>query len=188
MVISVVLTAAATLAFAMSSANDASDDTAQKQTQLRYATLRVSELIRHCKLICTTPGNGFAVWRSDVNDIGQININELVFIDAGIGRDHIRLYECNNASNPIVMLSDIQPVGTGWWLGFYDSGSYTEMVAPCSNVEFLLVPNAPETQFVSISFDLEENGVAHNYQINAALRGWAENLLDGSGDIVSDDD
>jgi hypothetical protein len=37
-------------------------------------------------------------------------------------------------------------------------------------------------------FELEENGVWHNYQISATLRGWAGHLLDGSGNIVSDDD
>ncbi len=42
--------------------------------------------------------------------------------------------------------------------------------------------------FVSISFDLEENGAVHNYQINASLRAWAGNLLDGSGEIVNTDD
>jgi hypothetical protein len=42
---------------------------------------------------------------------------------------------------------------------------------------------------VSISFEVFENGIAHQYQINAALNSWAGNLLDtGGNNIVSDDD
>ena len=188
-VTSVVLTAVATLAYALGTVNDATDDTSGKQAQVRYATLRVSELIRPCKLICATPGSDLAVWRADDNGDGQININELVYIDSGANRDHIRLYQCSSASNPIIMLSDIDSVGTSWWLGFYDSGTYTEMIARCGNVEFLTNLPAPQTRFVSISFDLQENGVMHNYQISASLRSWAGQLLSGSGDsIVGDDD
>ncbi len=46
----------------------------------------------------------------------------------------------------------------------------------------------PNSRFVTISFDIVENGIARQCQINATLRGWAGNLLDGSGNIVSDDD
>ncbi|MCH7559430.1 MAG: prepilin-type N-terminal cleavage/methylation domain-containing protein, partial [Planctomycetes bacterium] len=63
----IVLAAVATLAFAMGTANDVADDSSQKQAQVRYATLRISELIRHCKLICGTPGSDVAVWRADDN-------------------------------------------------------------------------------------------------------------------------
>ena len=165
MVTSIVLTAVATLAYAMGTANDASDDTSQKQAQVRFTTLRISELMRHCKLICGTPGNDLAVWRADDNGDGQININELVYINAGPGRDYIQLREADN--NPVVLIRQ------------------------CSNVEFGFdEPLIPPTlrKFVSISFDLVENGIDRQYQISAGLRSWAGHLLDGSGNIVSDDD
>lgn len=188
MVTSIILTAVATLAYALGVANDATDDTSWKQAQLRYASLRIPELLRHCKLVCSTAGADFAVWRADDNGNGQININELVYIDAGINRDHIRLYECNNLSNPVIALSDIDSVGTGWWSGFYDSETYIEMVALCSNVQFTFDVSPPRSEFVSISFDLTENDVVRRYQISAALRGWAGHLLDAGDNIVSDDD
>jgi len=55
----IIMSAIATLAFAFSSAYDATDDTDRKQAQVRYASLRISELIRHCKLICAVSGGGF---------------------------------------------------------------------------------------------------------------------------------
>ena len=38
----IILTAVTTLAFAVGAANDATDDTSQKQAQVRFATLRIS--------------------------------------------------------------------------------------------------------------------------------------------------
>lgn len=187
-VTSIVLTAVATLAFALGTANDSADDTSRKQAQVRFATLRISELIRHCRLICATAGNDLAIWRADDNDDGQLNINELVYIDAGPDRNYIRLYECDSVSNPVIMLSDIDSVGTSWWLGFYDSETYVDWVPECSNVQFTFDVSPPQSRFMSISFNLSENEVIRRYQISAGLRGWAGNLLNSSGEIVNSDD
>ncbi len=177
----IVLAAVATLAFAIGTANDATDDTSQKQAQVRYATLRISELIRHCKLICGTPGSDVAIWRADDN--GQININELVYIEKGTDGDYLRLCEFPSSDTSPVNLSDIETLSTSGY-----SVTYVPLVPQCSNVQFSFDAPPPNSRFMSISFDILENGIIRQYQISAALRGWAGNLLDGSGNIVSDDD
>jgi len=180
----IVLAAVATLAFAMGAANDQTNDTSQKQAQVRYATLRISELIRHCKLICGTPGNDLAVWRADDNNDGQININELVYIEGGTGRDFLRLCEFPSSDTSLVSLSDIATLSTSDY-----SVTYVPLVPQCSNVEFGFDVVPPKSRFVSIAFYVLENDIVRQYQISTALRGWAGNLLDGSGNnIVSDDD
>jgi len=180
----IVLAAVATLAFAMGAANDATDDSSKKQAQVRYATLRISELIRHCKLICGTPGGDLAIWRADDNGDGQVNINELVYIERGTGRDYLRLCEFPSSDTSLVNLSDIETLSTS----SYDV-TYVQLIPQCSDVQFSLDVVPPNSRFVSIVFDVLENDIVHQYQISAALRGWAGNLLDGSGDnIVSDDD
>jgi len=180
----IVLAAVATLAFAMGAANDATDDSSQKQAQVRYATLRISELIRHCKLICGTPGDDLAVWRADDNGDGQININELVYIERGTGRDYLRLCEFPSSDTSLLNLSDIETLSTTGY-----SVTYVLLVPQCSNVQFSFDVVPPSSKFVSILFDVLENDVVRQYQISAALRGWAGNLLDASGNnIVSDDD
>lgn len=189
MVMSIILSAVAALAFALSSVSDASDNTAVKQAQLRLATLRISELIRHSKLICKSFGSGMALWSEDSVEIDAINVTEVVYIDCGPGRDHIRVYNSSDAGNPVITLGDIDAVGSSWWNGYYDSGSYTALIPQCSNVQFYPTVIGPETEFVSISFNLEENGVVSKYQINARLGGWAGNLLNSGADaIVTDDD
>jgi len=188
-VASIVFTAVATLAYALGAANDSMGDTSRKQAQVRYATLRISELIRNCKLISKTGVTDIAIWVADDNGNKKININELAYIDAGANKDHIRLYKCNNSSNPAVALSEITTVGTSWWLGYYDSESYTAIIPQCSNVQISCDAAGPRTKFVSISFDIVENGVVRRCQINAAVRGWSGHLLNAAYDtIVSDDD
>jgi prepilin-type N-terminal cleavage/methylation domain-containing protein len=186
-VTSIVLAAVVTLAFALNTANDVTDNTSQIQAQVRYATLRISELIRHCKLICGMPGGDLAVWRADDNDNGQINISELVYIERGPGRDYLRLCEFSS-NDPVINISDIGALITEWWLSYGCSENYTLMIPQCSNVEFLFDVSPPNTGFVSISFDVVENNVDSRYQINAAIHGWSGNLLDSSGEIVSGDD
>ena len=184
---SIILAAVATLAFAMSSANDASDDTSIKQAQLRYATLRISELVRHCKLICGTPGNDLAVWKADTNGNGLININELVYIEREADANCLSLCEFPASATSTVTLSGIETLSPE----SYSKSSITRatLIPQCSNVTFLTDASPPLTKFLSISFDLVENNAVRHYQINTALRGWAGNLLNAAGDaIVSDDD
>jgi prepilin-type N-terminal cleavage/methylation domain-containing protein len=183
----IVSAAVVTLAFAVGTANDVSDNTSQTQAYVRYTTLRISELIRHCKLICGMPGDDLVIWRADDNGNGQINIGELVYIERGAARDYLRLCEFSS-NNPVINISDIDALTTGWWLSYGCNESYTPMIPLCSNVEFLLDVPPPDSRFVSISFDVVENNVARRYQINAALQGWSGHLLDGSGQIVSSDD
>jgi len=180
---SVILAAVATLAFAMSSANDATDDTSSKQAQVRYATLRISELIRHCKMICGMSGDDLAVWRADDNGDGQININELVYIERGQDANYLRLCEFFSGNLPINLdqIETLSPTGY--------SVRYVPLVPQCSNVQFIFDVLPPKSRFLSISFDVVENNAVHHYQINNELRSWAGNLLNGTGDeIVTDDD
>ena len=198
MVTSIILAAVATLAYALGSVKDGSDDTAQKQAQVRYATLRISELIRQCKLVCKTPDadNDLAVWRADDNGDGKINAGELVYIERGTGKNYIRLLEFTAPSGFVGNFFNTTPltitdIKYGWpkiWLTQTAHKKYTTLIPVCSNVEFRFDTAPPQTRLACISFDLPENGIICNYQINAGIRGWAGNLLNESGNIVNDDD
>ena len=180
----IILAAVTTLAFAVGAANDTTDGTSQKQAQVRFATLRISELIRHCRLICGTPNSEIAIWRADNNGDGQININELVYIERGASGDYLRFCEFPLSDPSIVSLSDIQTLSTSSY-----SVTYIPLVPQCSNVQFSLYPAPPYSRFVNISFDVLENKIVRQYEINTTLIGWAGNLLDAGGNnIVSDDD
>ncbi|MDD5327768.1 MAG: prepilin-type N-terminal cleavage/methylation domain-containing protein [Phycisphaerae bacterium] len=154
----IIFTAVASLAYALGTANDAAGDKAEKQAQVRFATLRISELIRHCKLMARLSyGNGIYVWK-DTNEDDQMLLSEEVFIEAG-------------EDGGIQLLRKID-------------GTTIVLIPECSNVQFQLNDSAMKSKFVSISFDLVENGVSHQYQINAAIRGWAGNLLNDAGTAI----
>jgi len=164
----IILAAVATLAYALGTVNESSDDTAVKQAQLRYATVRISELIRYSKLVYAASEGEIVLWLDRDRDEELDITDELVAITRVIlENDDMQLCEFNSAPEPVVL------------------------VPRCRNVQFRFdEPALPPTKrkFVSISFELVENGVVRQYQMSAALRGWAGHLLDGSGNIVSDDD
>lgn len=181
----IILGAVATLAYAIGAANDAADDTTWKQAQVRYATLRISELIRHCRLVFDETSEGLGVWRADDNGDGQINADEVVYVSKGPGGDCLQFIEFLDESNPTysVLGTIIQALLSS---GF--SEEYTTLIPECSNVQFVTDVSPPQSRSVSIFFDLEESGVTHSYQIETTLRAWVGHLLDGSGELVSVDD
>lgn len=190
LITSIILSAVATLAFAFTSANTASGDTAYKQAQLRHATLYISELIRKCKLVCAVVGNDVVVWRDDDNADNQISLNELVCIQRGANGDILRLCHFSTVDNPQVALSDLALPATQSPLPFGSGERYVPLIPECANVQFLFDRAPPFTRLVTISFDLTENNLARRYEIAAASRAWAGHLLNEAGDaiVATDDD
>lgn len=189
MVTSIVLTAVATLAFALGNVNDSTDDTSQKQAQVRYATLRVSELIRNSRLVCGSYGDDLALWRADDNDDDEINPQELVYLEMGPGRNYIQMLDFPSAANWPVTLNSILGGTAKDELMLLCEERQTMVVSECSDVQIVLDSPPPWSRSLSMTFDLFENGDVRQYQINAVLRGWAGNLLDPTGNsLVSDDD
>jgi prepilin-type N-terminal cleavage/methylation domain-containing protein len=189
MVTSIIFAAVATLAYTLGTAYNATDDIAEKQAQVRLASIRISELIRNCKLICGTSGYDIAVWRADDNGDGKINPKELVYLDSGPDRNYIQLLDFPTAENWQVTLSSILSGSAKQELMLICDERQTILIPECSNVQILLNAPPPWSKSVSICFDLIENKVVHQYQISSMLRGWAVNLLNEAGDaIVSDDD
>jgi len=182
MVTSIILTAAAVFAHALGVANDVTGDSSQKQSQVRLATLQISELIRHSSLICGATGDDLAIWRADDDSDGQIDPGELVYIESCSGRNYIRLLKFSTAGAGSVELSDIQAgLAKSALVSLYDE-QIVSLIPQCNSVQFRLDTAAPQSRFVSISFNLAENGVARQFQICSAVSGWAGNLLDDAGD------
>jgi len=189
LITSIILSAVATLAFAFTSANTASGDTAYKQAQLRHATLYISELIRKCKLICSVTDSEVVVWRDDDNADNQINLNELVHIQWGTNADMLRLCQFSSADNPQMDVSGLTVSATASSPSGY-SERYVPLIPECADVQFVLDRAPPFTRLVTVSFDLTENNLVRRYEIAAALRAWAGHLLNEAGDaiVATDDD
>jgi len=189
MVTAVIMASVATLAYAMGSVNDASDQTSRNQAQVRYATLRIVELLKHCKLICGTPGSDLALWRADDNGDGWINPPELVYIEARSGGSELSLLEFTGAPAWPLKLTDIGNSSFKTFLWVFCGPERTVLVDNCDNIGFYPADVGTTDEFVSVSFDVVEAGGSRNYQVDGFLRGRAGNLLNAAGDeLVADDD
>jgi prepilin-type N-terminal cleavage/methylation domain-containing protein len=159
---SIILAAVATLAFAMSSSASVTEDISFKQAQIRFASLRLTELIHRCRLVYSyNAGTGSIVLWQDINGDNSVDADELVTIEAGASRDYI----------------EIQEPG---------AGSFS-VIPKCSDVQFSFDQMPPRSKIINIAYQITEDGNVHQYCLNTSLRSWAGNLLDGST-IVSDDD
>jgi len=183
----IVLTAVTTLAFAMGTANKATEDLSLKQAQIRFATLRIQDLIRHSRLICFASGDDIAIWRADDNSDGNINIGELVYIEAGPNRDHLQICQFSSSDGTVINLGSISSFADNWWSVYCSDVDYTVVVPECSSVQFEFDILPPRSGFVGITFDVVENDIVRQCQITGKVRGPAVNLLN-EGDITSDDD
>lgn len=187
-VTSVLLAAISTLAFALSSAQDATENMSRSQAEVRSASLRIRDLICNCNLICFASDDDIAIWVSDDNNDNKINVGELTYIEFGTGRDHLRLCTFPSENGSEVALDSIGPVSTGWWGAYSSDIDYVRLLPECRNVDFKFDMAPPYSRFVSISFEMRENELVRQYCIDAAVRSSRINLLDKSGKIVSDDD
>jgi type II secretory pathway component PulJ len=204
LITSIILSAVAALAFAMSVAARSADDTIHTQTDLRSAVLRVGELIRTCRLVCGAPGNDLVLWRADDYHPGRIDVNEIVYIEYDDPNNALKLREFDLKDSPSVLaalglpetdpaLTTLAQPGT--------KGALVQVYAPlgkmrqstllrgCRNVVFTADQNPPRTRRLAISFDLAEDGGVHRHEIDATRRASAEHLLSADGrTLVSDDD
>jgi prepilin-type N-terminal cleavage/methylation domain-containing protein len=183
----IVLGAAVTLAFAIEKANEVTSDLSLKQAQVRFATLRIQELIRHCRLICSVSSGDFALWRADDNNDGHISIGEIVYIEWGPNRSYLRICEFPSSDSSVINIGSIGALATNWWLPYSSGVDYIKVLPQCGNVQCGFDVSPPQSQFVRLTFDVMEDNAPHQYQVCTKIRGWAGNLLD-TGNIVSDDD
>jgi prepilin-type N-terminal cleavage/methylation domain-containing protein len=195
MVTSIVLTAVATLAFAMSSANTSSDDMAAKEAQIRFAILRLEGLVRNSRLIMGTPSNCLVVWKCDVNGDSMPNSNELAYIRFNTSLNELEIDEyglCAGSEGWTTQPSSVQNGAALNWLTTYCIKTSTLLIPSCSNAAFKVNNSAVPCRSTQawIAFDMMENGVSRHYEVSATLAGAATNRLDAATNnlFVTEDD
>ena len=200
----ILLTAVATMAFAMSVAAREADDTTLTQTTLRYTVLRVGELIRTSRLVCAAPGTDVVLWQADDYRRGQIDVNEIVYIEYDDPTDTLRLLEFDPPSSLTILaalglapgdpvLTALAQPGTKAALvqAYTPLGRVrrTTVLQGCRNLVFTTDQAPPHTRSLALSFDLAETDGVHHYEIRGTLRPSAQHFLSPDGStLVSDDD
>lgn len=204
MVTSIILSAVATLAFALSSASRASNDVVYTQTQVRFVTLRIVDLIRHGRMVCAQFGDTLVIWKTDYNQNNRIDINEVVYLEFDAADETLRLYEFSVPGNPCVLAVLGLPSGTAVLAELAKPATKQALIEECQaagqvrettilngcrDLSFWLHESPPRTRRVTISFLLAEGGDERQYEIDAAMRVSAQHLLRGNPpELMSDDD
>ena len=184
MVTSVILTAVATLAFALGVANDNSRETIEQQARLRYVTVKAGEILRYCKLVCGDPNDDLAVWVNDDNENERIDANELVYFVTGANRDNLQLVKFSVLPAGFLFQTLAEQINDLKTSAFRDdlilnwADPVIELIPVCSNATFRLDAVPPATEFVNMQFEMTVKGTTTKYETNATLRGRAGYLVD----------
>lgn len=193
-VTSVILSAVAALAFAMTTSSNIGEDRALSQARLRQTMLRLRDLIGNAKLVCAAPGDDLVIWEADTNTNGAIDVDEVVYLERGADHNMLRLCRFQTAGSYQPTLADLADPGTKASLIASYAGQFTLLLPDCDNVSFTYYQypsgdRVARTKRVTITLDLTEDDGVHRYEIDAALRAWAGHLLSADGTaVVSDDD
>ena len=183
MITAIILSAVATLAFALTSATSETDELSANQAALRFATVKLGDLIRNSRHALITSSNDIAFWRSDDNADNAINAAELIYIEADSSGNSLKLLEFPN--EPVtVTIAEIEDGTARSDLISIADERFATLFPECYSMQLTMV----NPKLVDISFQLMENEVLQSYQISAARRCSAANLIDGSGQLVSGDD
>ena len=184
MVTAIILSAVASLAYALGSANRSTEKLSENQAALRYTSLRISELIKHSSLAFAIPTNGIALWTGDDNANGLINASELVYIESDETGQSLRLLEFPGQSQAVTINNTETGAARSTLIASTDE-RYVTLLPQCENAQFSIDASG---RFLTILFDLTENNTTSSYQICGTLLCSADHLLDESGELVSGDD
>lgn len=175
----IVASAVAAISFALSTAEQHGRDFNRQQGQFRQANLTLVELLRNARLICGFNGPDLVIWANDEDDIGQMNINELVVIERGSQGERLILNHLQGSD--AISLSQSQTFN---WRNY--KAARSELMPLCRGVNFVLWDRNNETlsnkpaafaRRLSIVFEAPFEQGWRKYHISATVRGWVGHLL-----------
>ena len=184
-VMSVVLAAAATLAFAMSSAEASTNEMGEKQAHLRFASMRIGEVVRNSCMAFTYSDTGILFWVEDENSDGIMNGQEMAWLVTDSKKTTVQLIEFYD--QPMVVTRDGLQNGSDLLYLYYTTEDVRQgvLLSGCQEVNITL--DADE-EFVTIDLNIEENDIWKEYQICGGLRAKADYMYDHDGKFVTGDD
>lgn len=188
MVSAIILSAVATLAFAITSANSGSDEIIQKQSRLRFAQVRLKELIQNSKMICNSTATDIAIWKSDSDNDNKIDTGELVYIDTATTPGSLKILEFENAVGSSISLSQIKSGVIKGWLITNMLKSQNVLFDNCQNVSFSFDVATPRSSIATIKFEYSGPDGIKKYEISSKKICNSNYLLTAANAIVALDD
>jgi prepilin-type N-terminal cleavage/methylation domain-containing protein len=183
MVTSIILSAVASLAFALSTAKAETENISENQAHLRFTTMKVTELVKYSRHVILTDNSRLALWQADTNNDNAINGDELVYIEASADGTSLDLMDFPDETTAVT-LADIKNGTARVMLMAMAEQRSVSLIPVCSSIQITI----SATNLANVSFQIIENEVSQSYQIAAAPLCSAANLIDGTGELVAGDD
>lgn len=199
-VMAIILAAVATLASAMGNADRETKNMSEQQSQIRYTTMRITELIRNASLIVpvSSPRIGFCVW-TDSDEDGLPDGTELVYIEIDISLAHVKGMAMADGmmfigdGNCSIEILEFPVQADVFRINEIANGSardyclkngtsrFTTIIPESFNAEVFV---DSDRKFASLKFSVSENGVDHQYQISGTRRCSADYVLNAAGELI----
>jgi len=163
----IILAGIVSIVSAVGTATEAARETSEKQAFLRYAMLRVKDVISQSKLVCEKESGYVVLWEDDYNGNGKFS----------------------DYPDDMPEKKWLMSYGDGSLVIWKQSGTKTLISSDAiTNIRFVVDSPPPETRIVTVKFTLEENGIQTEYEVSTALRRGIDHLVDDDGDVVQEDD
>jgi prepilin-type N-terminal cleavage/methylation domain-containing protein len=185
-VMTIVLTGAASLAFAMGVAESVTSQMGEEQARIRFATMRLRELARNSCMVFTNSTTGVVFWTGDANGDGQINGNEVAWLSTNAGGGAgtvLKITEFPDHSS-VITRHALQFQSGLSTLTLMSDEIVTNLFEDCSSVTISLKDN-----ITTVAITLVEGNQAKELQICAAIRSSVDYLLTSpTSNLVTGDD
>ncbi len=185
-VMSIILAAAATLAFAVSTAEAATREMGQRQAHLRFSSMRIRELARNSCLVFTYSTTGVIFWKDDLNGDGAINGNEVAWLYVDhVGSEYtINLMEFPDYTDSLTR--NQLEFGSGLTTMMATDEKATVLLAECLSASISLEMR----KLVIVEFSLREESQTREYEMCGGIRASADflNITGPSDELVTQDD
>lgn len=181
-VMSIILTAVATLSFALGSASNSADNASRVQNRIRYATVRISELVRSGKMICRNASGNVVLWQADDNGDSKINPGEITSLEVDSVSSGIKLTKYHPDAAYADMVMTLGVVKTGiykqWMTARSIPSSSVILIDNCSYIYFTTDVVPPFAKKLNVFLGIEQGGVNRDFQMTARLRCDSDYMID----------
>jgi len=187
-VMATILAAAATLAFAISTAEAATNEMGQRQAHIRFASNYIRELAGKSCLCFTYSTTGVIFWKDDANGDGKINGSEIawLYVSNETGGYAVNVTEFPDQSYEVTR--NALKYGNGLlMLKMLTDETNMVLIDKCISASISLEKS---NKLLIVDFSLSEESLTKEYQFSGALGASADYLTgtDGSGELVTSDD
>lgn len=180
----IILSAVATLSFAMRQGQEVTDLMMNNQSMIRSVSVRVPELVRNGLGVWMDYNDGdLAIWTGDANGNRQIETSELAYLMINSTGKRIELMTCAGLDTPVTV-ADIESGSAKSTIQASSDASTIPLVKGCSNMQFLMQGH----RYVIVRFNLTEETGSRDYQICARARGDANPWIQSGALVTADDD